>query len=62
MVINDGCNFFSLQACKLAIRESIEADIRRERELRDNPDMELVWSILCVLHVSHQHLVLDQIL
>ena len=35
--------FFTLnQACKLAIRESIEADIRRERELRDNPDQELV--------------------
>lgn len=30
------------RACKLAIRESIEADIRRERELRDNPDQEIV--------------------
>ncbi|CAI8036354.1 Transitional endoplasmic reticulum ATPase TER94 [Geodia barretti] len=29
------------RACKLAIRESIEADIRRERELRDNPDQEI---------------------
>ena len=29
------------RACKLAIRESIEANIRRERELRDNPDQEL---------------------
>jgi transitional endoplasmic reticulum ATPase len=26
------------RACKLAIRESIEADIRRERERDDNPD------------------------
>ena len=30
------------QACKLAIRESIESEIRRERELRDNPDIEIV--------------------
>ena len=30
------------QACKLAIRESIEAEVRRERELRDNPDAEIV--------------------
>lgn len=27
------------QACKTAIRESIEAEIRREREYRDNPEM-----------------------
>ena len=32
-----------LQACKLAIRESIEADIRREKELRENPELDLVY-------------------
>ena len=29
----------NMQACKTAIRESIEAEIRREREYRDNPEM-----------------------
>ena len=38
-----------LQACKLAIRESIEADIRKERELRDNPDAEIVCLYNCSL-------------
>ena len=27
-----------IQACKLAIRECIEADIKREKELAENPD------------------------
>ena len=31
--------WLSLQACKTAIRESIEAEIRREREYRENPEM-----------------------
>ena len=30
------------RACKLAIRESIESEIRRERERADNPDAEMV--------------------
>lgn len=30
------------RACKLAIRESIEHEIRREREAAANPDMEMV--------------------
>ena len=30
------------RACKLAIRESIESEIRRERQRADNPDMEMV--------------------
>ncbi len=34
--------FLPPQACKLAIRETIEADIRKEREMRDNPDIEAV--------------------
>ena len=37
LVILIWCNF--PQACKTAIRESIEAEIRREREYRDNPEM-----------------------
>ncbi len=27
------------QACKMAIRESIEAEIRKEKEFRENPDI-----------------------
>ena len=30
------------RACKLAIRESIEADIRKQRERDDNPDLDMV--------------------
>ena len=30
------------QACKLAIRESIEIEVQRERQLRENPDAEIV--------------------
>ena len=30
--------FFFFQACKLAIRECIEADIKREKDLTENPD------------------------
>ena len=30
------------RACKLAIRESIETEIRRERQRAQNPDMEMV--------------------
>ena len=43
------------QACKLAIRESIEAEIRKERERQANPDAAMdvssstylisVWSL-----------------
>ena len=31
-----------LQACKLAIRESIEADIRKEREREANAETDMV--------------------
>ena len=30
------------RACKSAIRESIEIDIKREKEALDNPDKEMV--------------------
>ena len=33
------------QACKLAIRESIEAEIRKERERQANPDAVMDVSI-----------------
>ena len=38
--------FKILQAAKLAIRESIESEIRKERELRDNPSLEIVSNII----------------
>jgi len=31
-----------LQACKLAIRESIEKDIAREKQREQNPDADMV--------------------
>lgn len=34
----DIVSFCLFQACKLAIRECIEADIKREKELAENPD------------------------
>ena len=34
------------RACKLAIRESIEQEIRRERERADNPDDDMVSTCL----------------
>ena len=36
------CSYQNVQAAKLAIRESIESEIRKERELRDNPSLETV--------------------
>ena len=33
------------RACKLAIRQSIEADIRLQRERIDNPDLDMVRSL-----------------
>ena len=30
------------RACKLAIRQSIEIDIRKQRELAENPDLDMV--------------------
>ena len=42
------------QACKLAIRESIEAEIRKERERQANPDAVMDVSVsTCVLWESH---------
>ena len=39
------CSYQNVQAAKLAIRESIESEIRKERELRDNPSLEIVSCI-----------------
>ena len=39
------CSYQYLQAAKLSIRESIESEIRKERELRDNPSLEIVSCI-----------------
>ena len=33
------------RACKLAIRESIEEEIRRERQRADNPEIDMVSSL-----------------
>ena len=44
------CSYQYLQAAKLAIRESIESEIRKERELRDNPSLEIV-SNLYILYI-----------
>lgn len=35
------------RACKLAIRQAIEADIRREKERLDNPDDNMVIKLIC---------------
>ena len=42
------------RACKLAIRQSIEAEIQRERERAQNPDADMVsreWSF------QHYHII-----
>ena len=33
---------YFLQACKLAIRECIEAEINREKKRAENPDLDMV--------------------
>ena len=38
------------RACKLAIREAIESEIRRERERADNPDDDMVNLLATVTH------------
>ena len=38
------------KSCKLAIRESIEAEIRREKQLQDNPDAEIVNQLKTLQH------------
>ena len=44
------------QACKMAIRESIEAEIKKEREYRDNPDMvRLIASSIVTPKASPQY-------
>jgi hypothetical protein len=42
------------QAAKMAIRESIEKDMERERKLRDNPDMEVccLSNLACIVLFS----------
>lgn len=42
------------RACKLAIRESIEAEIRRERARADDPsaDVEVRYNFLCFLNIT----------
>lgn len=43
------------RACKLAIRECIEAEIRLERERQDNPDADMVGilGILFLINVDY---------
>ncbi|XP_019852878.1 PREDICTED: transitional endoplasmic reticulum ATPase-like isoform X3 [Amphimedon queenslandica] len=43
------------RACKLAIRESIEAEIRREREMRDNPSHEIEMEEDAVPEIRKDH-------
>ena len=38
---------FTFQACKLAIRESIEKEIQKDKERADNPDLDMV-SFFCI--------------
>lgn len=45
----------SSQAAKLAIRESIEKDMERERQLRDNPDMEVDMEEDDVAEIRRDH-------
>lgn len=42
------------RACKLAIRESIESEIRRERERQTNPSA-MVSAFLFICHCSVYH-------
>ena len=39
--------YLCLQACKLAIRESIEADIRKEREREETEETDMVTYRFC---------------
>lgn len=36
------------RACKLAIRQSIEAEIRREREAANNQGMEVLFNVFSI--------------
>lgn len=43
------------RACKLAIRECIEAEIRLERERQDNPDVDMVCIVYNLQCNAMQH-------
>ena len=43
------------RACKLAIREAIESEIRRERERADNPDDDMVNLLATVTHNTNHN-------
>ena len=41
------------RACKLAIRQSIEAEIRQEKMRQDNPDADMVNIYTSILKLTH---------
>ena len=43
------------RACKLAIREAIESEIRRERERADNPDDDMVNLLETLTRAIHRN-------